>query len=131
MRLKSADSVAAAKTPLLSVQPRRAAIVIIGRDDLRRLIAMGTRAVEYHVSLFRFSLDCVFHGSLTSETFATQLCSILLAELQVESSEQTTAPSKVAQVDHEALGSATQPPRRGMPSSFRACARGQVLDGGH
>ena len=46
MRLQSADYVGAAKTPVLSVQPTRAAIVTIGRDDLRHLLAMGTRAVE-------------------------------------------------------------------------------------
>jgi hypothetical protein len=70
MRLQSADYVGTAKTPALSVQPTRAAIVAIGRDDLRHLIAIGTRAVDYHVALFHFSLHCVFHDALTSETFA-------------------------------------------------------------
>jgi hypothetical protein len=116
--MQSADLVAAAKTPVLSVQPRRAAIVIIGRDDPRRLIAMGTRRI--------ITSPC-FVSALTAYSMAhslpkrshTQLCSILLAESQVESSEQTTAPSKVAQVDHEAASVARH-------SLLRGACRGGV-----
>ena len=38
------------------VQPTRAAIMIIGRDDLRRLIAMGIRAATLRRRLLSFQL---------------------------------------------------------------------------